>query len=77
MTASSAWSTAVFVAKDEHGDLTQIRATDFSEEETVLFGVLAGALFGLAPRARKARRWEPWPAGWPPRAASSVSTRRH
>src|SRR5687767_14855074 len=37
---------AVFVAMDEHGDLTEIRATDFSEEEAVLFGALAGALFG-------------------------------
>ena len=37
---------AVFVAKDEHGELTEIRATDFSKEEAVLLGSLAGALFG-------------------------------
>ena len=37
---------AIYVAKDEHGDLTEIRATDFSKEETILFGTLAMALFG-------------------------------
>jgi uncharacterized membrane protein len=37
---------AVYVAKDEHGGLTQIRATDFNPEEIVVFGLLAGALFG-------------------------------
>jgi uncharacterized membrane protein len=37
---------AVFVAKDEHGELTEIRASDVSEEEAVLLGTLAGALFG-------------------------------
>ena len=37
---------AVYAAKDEHGDLTQIRVTDFSKEEMALFGTLAGALFG-------------------------------
>jgi uncharacterized membrane protein len=37
---------AVFVAKDEHGDLTEIRASDVSEDEAVLLGTLAGALFG-------------------------------
>jgi uncharacterized membrane protein len=37
----------VLVAKDEHGALTQIRSTDFSQEETALFGALAGALFGF------------------------------
>jgi uncharacterized membrane protein len=37
---------AVYVAKDDHGGLTEIRATDFNEEEAVLFGALAGALFG-------------------------------
>jgi uncharacterized membrane protein len=38
---------AVFVAKDEHGDMTEIRVTDFSKEEAVLLGTLAGALFGF------------------------------
>lgn len=38
---------AVFVAKDEHGELTEIRATDLSKEEAVLLGSLAGALFGF------------------------------
>jgi uncharacterized membrane protein len=37
---------AVFVAKDEHGDLTAIQATDLSKDEVVLLGTLAGALFG-------------------------------
>ena len=37
---------AVFVAKDEHGDLNEIRASDLSEDEAVLLGTLAGALFG-------------------------------
>jgi uncharacterized membrane protein len=37
---------ALYAAKDEHGDLTQIRVTDFSKEEMALFGTLAGALFG-------------------------------
>jgi uncharacterized membrane protein len=37
---------AVYAAKDEHGDLTQIQVTDFSKEEMALFGTLAGALFG-------------------------------
>jgi len=37
---------AVYAAKDEHGDLTQIRVTDFSTEEMSHFGILAGALFG-------------------------------
>jgi uncharacterized membrane protein len=37
---------AVFVAKDEHGDLTDIRVSDLSKEEAVLLGTLAGALFG-------------------------------
>jgi uncharacterized membrane protein len=37
---------AFYAAKDEHGDLTQIRVTDFSKEEMALFGTLAGALFG-------------------------------
>ena len=37
---------AVYAAKDEHGNLSQIRVTDFSNEEMALFGTLAGALFG-------------------------------
>jgi uncharacterized membrane protein len=37
---------AVFVSKDEHGDLNEIRVSDLSEEEAVLLGTLAGALFG-------------------------------
>ena len=37
---------AVYAAKDEHGNLSQIRVTDFSKEEMALFGTLAGALFG-------------------------------
>jgi len=37
---------ALYVAKDEHGDLNEIRVTDFSIEEMAVFGTLAGALFG-------------------------------
>src|SRR6187200_589689 len=37
---------AVFIAKDEHGDLTEIRTSDISEDEAVLLGTLSGALFG-------------------------------
>jgi uncharacterized membrane protein len=37
---------AVYVSKDEHGDLTEIKASDISKEEAVLLGTLAGALFG-------------------------------
>jgi uncharacterized membrane protein len=37
---------AVFVSKDEHGDLNEIRATDISKDEAVLLGTIAGALFG-------------------------------
>jgi len=37
---------AVFVSKDEHGDLNDIRASDLSADEAVLLGTLAGALFG-------------------------------
>jgi uncharacterized membrane protein len=37
---------AVFVAKDEHGDLNEIRTSDISKDEAVLLGTLAGALFG-------------------------------
>jgi uncharacterized membrane protein len=38
---------ALYAAKDEHGNLSQIRVTDFSKEEMALFGTLAGALFGF------------------------------
>jgi uncharacterized membrane protein len=37
---------AVWVAKDENGELDEIRATDFTQDEAVLLGTLAGALFG-------------------------------
>jgi len=37
---------AVFVAKDEHAGLTSIKVTDISEDEAVLLGTIAGALFG-------------------------------
>jgi uncharacterized membrane protein len=37
---------ATFIAKDEHGDLNEIRASDVSEDEAVLLGTIAGALFG-------------------------------
>jgi len=37
---------AVYVSKDEHGELTEIEATDLSEDEAVLLGMLSGALFG-------------------------------
>jgi len=37
---------AVFIAKDEHGDLNEIHATDISQEEAILLGTLSGALFG-------------------------------
>src|SRR5262245_51533253 len=37
---------AVLIAKNENGDLTEIRATDFSRGEAVLLGSIAGALFG-------------------------------
>lgn len=37
---------AVFVAKDEFGDLTEIRVSDISEDEAILLGMMAGALFG-------------------------------
>ncbi len=37
---------ATYVSKDEHGDLTEIKATNLSEDEAVLLGTLAGALFG-------------------------------
>ena len=37
---------AVFVSKDEHGELNELRATDISHEEAILMGTLTGALFG-------------------------------
>ena len=37
---------AVYVSKDEHGDLTEIKASDLSDDEVVLLGMLSGALFG-------------------------------
>ncbi|HYP60202.1 MAG TPA: DUF6325 family protein [Thermomicrobiales bacterium] len=37
---------AVYVSKDEHGDLTEIQASDLSDDEVVLLGMLSGALFG-------------------------------
>jgi uncharacterized membrane protein len=37
---------AVYVSKDKYGDLTEIKVSDISEEEAVLLGTLAGALFG-------------------------------
>jgi uncharacterized membrane protein len=37
---------SVFVSKDDHGDLNEIRASDLSKDEAVLLGTLAGALFG-------------------------------
>ncbi len=37
---------AVFVAKDEHGDINEIRVSDLSKDEAVLLGTIAGALFG-------------------------------
>jgi uncharacterized membrane protein len=37
---------AIFIAKDEHGDLSEIQTSDISEDEAVLLGTLAGALFG-------------------------------
>jgi uncharacterized membrane protein len=37
---------AVWVSKRENGDLEEIRASDFSPDEAVLLGTLAGALFG-------------------------------
>jgi uncharacterized membrane protein len=37
---------AVFVSKDDEGDLIEIKATDLDDDELVLLGTLAGALFG-------------------------------
>src|SRR5262249_39683895 len=36
-----------FVAKDEHGEITEIRASDLTQEDAALFGTLAGGLFGF------------------------------
>jgi len=44
---------AVFVSKDEHGELNEIRASDLSAEEAVLLGTLAGALFGYGAGGEK------------------------
>jgi len=38
---------AVFVSRDEHGDSNAINVTDLDAEETILFGTIAGALFGF------------------------------
>jgi uncharacterized membrane protein len=45
---------AVFIAKDEHGDLNEFRASDLDKEEAVLLGTLAGALFGYGAAAEEA-----------------------
>lgn len=37
---------AVFVSKDEQGDLLVLEGSDLAQEEVELYGVLAGALFG-------------------------------
>jgi uncharacterized membrane protein len=37
---------AVFISKDEHGELNEIRTSDLGEDEAVLLGTLSGALFG-------------------------------
>jgi uncharacterized membrane protein len=37
---------AVFVSKDENGELNEIRVSDISKDEAVLLGMMAGALFG-------------------------------
>lgn len=36
----------VFVAKNENGDLSEIRSSDIGEDAAALLGTLAGALFG-------------------------------
>jgi uncharacterized membrane protein len=41
---------AVFVSKDEHGDLNAISVSDLDAEETIFLGTIAGALFGLGAR---------------------------
>jgi uncharacterized membrane protein len=38
---------AVFVSKDNHGDSNAIKVSDLDEEETILLGTIAGALFGF------------------------------
>lgn len=37
---------AVFVSRDEFGELTELRVSDISKDEAVLLGMMAGALFG-------------------------------
>ncbi|MFL5759681.1 MAG: DUF1269 domain-containing protein [Thermomicrobiales bacterium] len=37
---------AVFVAKDEHDELTAVKQSDISKEESVLLGTIVGALVG-------------------------------
>jgi uncharacterized membrane protein len=36
---------AVFVSKDEHGELNEINVSDINKEDAVLLGTLTGALF--------------------------------
>jgi uncharacterized membrane protein len=38
---------AVFVSKDEHGDLNAIKVSDLGADETILLGTIAGALLGF------------------------------
>ena len=64
---------AVYVSKDEHGGLTQIRATDFSQDEMVVFGLLAGALFGYGAAGEEGAMRGPSSGDWRPRAANSAS----
>jgi uncharacterized membrane protein len=44
---------AVFISKDQHGDLNEIKATDLSQDELVLLGTLAGALLGYGAAGDK------------------------
>jgi|SwirhisoilCB1_FD_contig_91_1482012_length_1520_multi_2_in_0_out_0_3 uncharacterized membrane protein len=37
---------AVFISKDEHGDLNEIQVSDLSKDEAVLLGTIAKALVG-------------------------------
>src|SRR5689334_12812641 len=37
---------AVFVSKDEHGELNAIKVTDLDPDEAAFLGAMAGALFG-------------------------------
>ncbi len=45
---------AVFVSKDEHGELNAIKITDLSAEETILLGAIASALFGIGVSGEEA-----------------------